>query len=806
MKKRISIMMLVLSLMLSAFVFADVDNTKVYGGALKEIGVIKGDQNGNLNGDDVLTREQSVATLVRLLGVNESIFRGTKSTFTDVPADNWSQSYIAYAKAKGLTKGVSKTEFGFGEKVTTQQYATFMLRALGHNGNDVYANAMDTAKELGLLQDVKAMKATDTVKRSDAFAMMYHTLEAKVKDGSTTLAAKLGKELPKMAMDSHYPVTISNFDNQKQVYNVTFDKAPEKVLCVYQDSIEVMLALGLEDHILQAYGLDQDVKPEWKAAFDKIDYRTEPFSPDKETVIAMQPDMILSWYSYFGDKKLGNVDYWNNNGIGTYMMRNSGADPTQSIENEYQDILNIGKIFNVEDKAEALVAEMKAEIANVVEKTKDMKTKPSVLVMEIGKKGIRVYGENTVGGDLVKAVGANMVAAPDNKMSAEDLVVANPDVIFSVYYGSSASLADGEKAVAKVTKDPRFASLKAVKDGKVLPMSLGEVYCPGPRTFDGIKTIAKGAYPELADAPKTDAKANAYYPVTIDNFDNQKQAYKVTFDKAPEKVLCVYQDSIETMLALGLEDHILQAYGLDQDVKDEYKAAFDKIDYRTEPFSPDKETVIAMQPDMILSWSSYFGDKKLGNVDYWNNNGIGTYMMRNSGAMKEKSIENEYQDILNIGKIFNVEDKAQALVDEMKSEIADVLEKTKDMKTKPKVLVMEVGKSGIRVYGENTVGGDLVKAVGAELVTAPDNKMSAEDLVVANPDVIFSVYYGSSKSLADGEKAVKKVIDDPKYASLKAVKDGKVLPMSLGEVYCPGTRTLDGIKTIVKGVYPELAK
>lgn len=40
-------------------------------------------------------------------------------------------------------------------------------------------------------------------------------------------------------------------------------------------------------------------------------------------------------------------------------------------------------------------------------------------------------------------------------------------------------------------------------------------------------------------------------------------------------------------------------------------------------------------------------------------------------------MEHEYTDILNIGKIFDVEEKAQTLVDEMKQEIEDALSKTK---------------------------------------------------------------------------------------------------------------------------------
>jgi len=265
-------------------------------------------------------------------------------------------------------------------------------------------------------------------------------------------------------------------------------------------------------------------------------------------------------------------------------------------------------------------------------------------------------------------------------------------------------------------------------------------------------------------------------------------------------VFAVYQDSIETLLALGLEDKIVACAGLDQDVKEEYALAFENVNYLTD-FSPDKESVTMLAPDFILSWYSYFGEKKLGDVDYWHERDIKTYMMMNSGASPERKLENEYTDIINLGKIFDVEEKANAIVDNMKAKVDEIAEKSAKMIVKPRVLLMEVEKDGIRVYGDNTLGGDMIKHLGADLITAPENHMSSEDLIQTNPDVIFTVYFGSSDSVSDGEAAILKLTEDPKYASLSAIKDQRVYAISLGEMYASGTRTLDGIEKLAEGIY-----
>ena len=50
------------------------------------------------------------------------------------------------------------------------------------------------------------------------------------------------------------------------------------------------------------------------------------------------------------------------------------------------------------------------------------------------------------------------------------------------------------------------------------------------------------------------------YPLTITTYDYEGNEVETTYEKAPEKVLAVYQGSIETMLALGLEDRLCLLY------------------------------------------------------------------------------------------------------------------------------------------------------------------------------------------------------------------------------------------------------
>lgn len=309
------------------------------------------------------------------------------------------------------------------------------------------------------------------------------------------LAALMSLSAFALAEDG-YPVTISTYDYAGNALETTYEKAPEKVICVYQGTIETMIALGLEDHVIASYGLDNPVKTEWEEGLSKMNYNEDVFAPDKETVTMLEPDLIFSWGSLFSEKNLGDMPEWIQNGTNTYISSNTArTGDNRTLENEYTDLINIGKIFNVEDKAQAIVDEMKAEIANVLAQTEGQES-PTVAVIEFLGDSITNYGASSLGGDMVTALGGTLAAPDASELGKEDLVALDPDVIFVVYMARTETV-EAEK-MALVTDEPAFADLSAVKNGRVNTIMLGDMYAATVRCIDGIRTFADGMYPELA--------------------------------------------------------------------------------------------------------------------------------------------------------------------------------------------------------------------------------------------------------------------------------------------------------------------
>lgn len=312
---------------------------------------------------------------------------------------------------------------------------------------------------------------------------------------SLILAMLMALSVAAFAEESSYPVTISTYDYEGNALETTYEKAPEKVICVYQGTIETMIALGLEDHVIASYGLDNPVKAEWEEGLSKMNYNEEVFAPDKETVTMLEPDLIFSWGSLFSEKNLGDMPEWIANGTNTYISSNTARNGgNRTLENEYIDLINIGKIFGVEDKAQAIVDEMKNEIANVLTQTEGQES-PTVAVIEFMRDSIWNYGASSLGGDMVTALGGTLVSPDGSELGKEDLVALDPDVIFVVYMAKTETV-EAEK-MAMVMEDPAFADLSAVKNGRVHTIMLGDMYASTVRSIDGIRVFAAGMYPEL---------------------------------------------------------------------------------------------------------------------------------------------------------------------------------------------------------------------------------------------------------------------------------------------------------------------
>ncbi|GAA0786381.1 ABC transporter substrate-binding protein [Hathewaya limosa] len=299
---------------------------------------------------------------------------------------------------------------------------------------------------------------------------------------------------------------------------------------------------------------------------------------------------------------------------------------------------------------------------------------------------------------------------------------------------------------------------------------------------------------------KQEKKSN--YPVEITNYDEDGNEVKVVFKEKPKKVITTNEPPTELLLTLGLEDCMIGTSYLDNPILPELKEKYDKIPVLSEKY-PSKEVVLSKQPDLLFGWSSVFMDKNLGTVKSWNERGVNTFIQRNSGIMKKATIENACKDIKDIGKIFDVEDKAEKLVKKIEDRVKEVENKTKG-KEKLKVLIVEAGENNkYYAYKEKSLASDMVEKVGGINAAPKGGDLSVENILKINPDAIVLINYEMQKSDNKGSDEMKK---NKALQKVNAIKNNKVIDTPLAETYAGGVRIINGLDRFAKGFYPDLIK
>jgi lysophospholipase L1-like esterase len=159
---------------------------------LNALGLFMGTNNG-YELDRSASRAEAIVLLVRLLGKEAEAKACTDvNPFKDVAS--WADRYVAWAFAKGLTKGTSATEFDGDANANTLMFITFVLRALGYDdnaGDFTYDTSNKKAVDINLIPDGSYTNGTSDCYRDDCVHLCYLALTQQMKTGDITLAAKL---------------------------------------------------------------------------------------------------------------------------------------------------------------------------------------------------------------------------------------------------------------------------------------------------------------------------------------------------------------------------------------------------------------------------------------------------------------------------------------------------------------------------------------------------------------------------------------------------------------------------------------
>ena len=275
---------------------------------------------------------------------------------------------------------------------------------------------------------------------------------------------------------------------------VTFDAPPERAISNDVNLTEMMLVLGLADRMVGYTGISgwKTLDEEMRAGVEELPELSAKY-PSKEVIVGADADFFFAGWNY-GMKVGGEVtpDTLAPFGIDVYELTESCTHimdkDKASLGDMYNDLLNLGRIFDVEDTAEALVAGYEADLADF---TGNLETGEPlrVFVYDSGEDTPFTAGRYAMPTALIEAAGGVNIMDDFEKSWAtvtwEEVVERNPEVIIIVNYGNVTA----EQKRAFMMSNPAFADLDAVKNDRFVTLEYVEA-TPGPRNIKAVKTLA----------------------------------------------------------------------------------------------------------------------------------------------------------------------------------------------------------------------------------------------------------------------------------------------------------------------------
>ena len=176
----------------AAFKDADSIDYKEAVDVMNAVGVFIGDEKGNFNAKENLTREQAAKIIAYLeLGEKAADALVGGATFTDVASTRWSAGFVGYCAQAGVVNGVGNGKFDPAGQLTALQFGKMLLVELGYDAKAAGMVGADWAINTSkLMATAKLMDGIDgsvnqVLTREKAAQMCVNALKAPTVEYST---------------------------------------------------------------------------------------------------------------------------------------------------------------------------------------------------------------------------------------------------------------------------------------------------------------------------------------------------------------------------------------------------------------------------------------------------------------------------------------------------------------------------------------------------------------------------------------------------------------------------------------------
>ncbi|WP_277590326.1 ABC transporter substrate-binding protein [Pseudomonas chlororaphis] len=289
---------------------------------------------------------------------------------------------------------------------------------------------------------------------------------------------------------TRYPLTVHSCNRE-----VTFKEAPKHALSHDINMTQMMLALGLKSRMVGYSGISgwKAVTPEMQAILDGLPELAAKY-PSVETLLDANVDFFFAGWDY-GMRVGGDLTPQTLTPLGINVLELTEScafvmkRPAASLDDTYNDLRNLGRIFDVQDRANQLIAEMQQQVAAIQQ---DLPTeKPRVFLYDSGEDRAMTSGRLGMPQALIDAAGGRNilddVEASWTRVNWETVVERNPQVIVIVDY----SEVTAEQKQQFLLNNKALQSVDAIRNQRFIVIPYVQA-TPGIDNVEAVQTLAKG--------------------------------------------------------------------------------------------------------------------------------------------------------------------------------------------------------------------------------------------------------------------------------------------------------------------------
>ncbi len=245
-----------------------------------------------------------------------------------------------------------------------------------------------------------------------------------------------------------------------------------RIVSLACSNTEIVHALGCADWLV---GVDDH--SDWPpAVVDPLPKVGPDLDIDVEAVVALEPDLVLATLTVPGHEKV--------------VERLEAADlpfiapEPVSLDDVYRDIRDIAGCLGVSDRADAVIAEMRAEL-----EAPPLPDDAPQLLVQWWPKPVITPGRRSWTTDLLAAAGARATLGHEEvksrPMTDEEVAEAAPDAVVLSWCG----VHPAKYRPDVVLRNPAWQELAFVRENRVF--CVGEPFMgrPGPRLVEGVRAV-----------------------------------------------------------------------------------------------------------------------------------------------------------------------------------------------------------------------------------------------------------------------------------------------------------------------------